>query len=416
MSYELFIARRYLQSKQKTRFLSIISFIAMGGVILGVAALVIMLSVTNGFTGEVKSRLVGMNAHVAITKYHHEGIEGHEALARQVTEVPGVIAVAPVVESKLVIATGAEMDGIFVWGVDAGSFPSVSDVTDHLRYDPDHHLQLGQLEGYKNSGIVLGAFLASRLRVGPGDEVYLISIADRDLESLLTGFKPRLEPFTVTDVFETGMYHHDDNFGFISLTQAQRIMGLGDAVTSLHLRVDNLDAAVAVRNQLQEELGYPYRFQDWTELFPELFQWMQLEKWVIFIALSLIIVVASFNIMSILSMSILIKTPEIGILRTMGARSAGIRRIFVYQGLFIGLFGTALGSLFGFVIGWLQARFDLITLPADIYIIGSLPVDMRISDFAIVSIVSLSICLLASVFPARKAAALQPVDAIRYVM
>ena len=143
---------------------------------------------------------------------------------------------------------------------------------------------------------------------------------------------------------------------------------------------------------------------------------MQLEKWVIFIALSLIIVVASFNIMSILSMSILIKTPEIGILRTMGARSAGIRRIFVYQGLFIGLFGTALGCLLGFVICWLQAKFDLITLPADIYIISSLPVDMRISDFAIVSIVSLSICLLASVFPARKAAALQPVDAIRYVV
>ena len=416
MSYELFIARRYLQSKQKTGFLSIISFIAMSGVILGVAALLIMLSVTNGFTGEVKSRLVGMNAHVAITKHHRGRIEGHEPLARQVTEVPGVIAVAPVVESKLVIATGEEMDGIFVWGVDADTFPTVSDVTDHLRYDPDHHLEFGQLEGHKYPGIVLGAFLASRLRVGLGDEVYLIAFADRNLESMLTNFKPKLEPFVVTDLFETGMYHHDDNFGFISLTEAQRIMGLGDAVTSLHLRVDNLDEAVAIRNQLQEELGYPYRFQDWTELFPELFQWMQLEKWVIFIALSLIIVVASFNIMSILSMSILIKTPEIGILRTMGARSAGIRRIFVYQGLFIGLFGTALGCLLGFVICWLQATFDLITLPADIYIIGSLPVDMRISDFTIVSIVSLSICLLASVFPARKAAALQPVDAIRYVM
>ena len=416
MSYELFIARRYLQSKQKTGFLSVISFIAMGGVILGVAALIIMLSVTNGFTGEVKSRLVGMNAHVSIAKYHG-GIDDYGQLAGRVNEVPGVAAVAPVVESKLVIATDKEMDGIFVWGVDADSFPSVSDVTDHLRFDPDRHLQLGQLEGYKYPGIVLGSFLADRMRVGPGDDVFLISIADRDLENLLTGFKPRLEPFTVTDLFATGMYHHDDNFAFISLSEAQRIMGLGEAVTSLHLRVDDLDEAVAINKQLDRELGgYPYDFKDWTDLFPELFQWMELEKWVIFIALSLIIVVASFNIMSILSMSILIKTAEIGILRTMGARGGGIRRIFVYQGLFIGVFGTALGCLLGFVVCWMQARFDLITLPADIYVISSLPVDMRISDFAIVSLVSLGICLLASIFPARKAASLQPAEAIRYVM
>ena len=173
MSYELFIARRYLQSKQKTGFLSVISFIAMGGVILGVAALIIMLSVTNGFTGEVKSRLVGMNAHVSIAKYHG-GIDDYGQLAGRVNEVPGVAAVAPVVESKLVIATDKEMDGIFVWGVDADSFPSVSDVTDHLRFDPDQHLQLGQLEGYKYPGIVLGSFLADRMRVGPGDDVFLI--------------------------------------------------------------------------------------------------------------------------------------------------------------------------------------------------------------------------------------------------
>ena len=213
------------------------------------------------------------------------------------------------------------------------------------------------------------------------------------------------------------MYHHDDNFAFISLSEAQRIMGLGEAVTSLHLRVDDLDEAVAINKQLDRELGgYPYDFKDWTDLFPELFQWMELEKWVIFIALSLIIVVASFNIMSILSMSILIKTAEIGILANDGSKRWGIRRIFVYQGLFIGVFGTALGCLLGFVVCWMQARFDLITLPADIYVISSLPVDMRISDFAIVSLVSLGICLLASIFPARKAASLQPAEAIRYVM
>ena len=414
MAYELFIARRYLQSKQKTGFLSIISFVAVGGVILGVAALVIMLSVTNGFTGEVKNRLVGMNAHVSVSKIG--GIADHEELARRLGATAGVAAVAPVIDGKLVIATGKNMDGIFVWGVDADSFPSVSDVTDHLRFDENERLQLGVLEGYQYPGIVLGRSLANRLRVGPGDVVYLVTIANRELEDLLGDFKPKLHAFSVTDFFETGMYYHDDNIALIDLSRAQRVMGLGESVSSLHLRIDRLDDAVPIRAQLEREIGLPYQFQDWTGLFPELFQWMELEKWVIFIALSLIIVVASFNIMSILSMSILIKTPEIGILRTMGARASGIRNVFVYQGLFIGVFGTALGCALGFVICWLQDRFDLITLPSDIYVISALPVDMRSTDFAIVSLVSLAICLVASALPARKAAQLQPVDAIRYVM
>ena len=241
MSYELFIARRYLQSKQKTGFLSIISFIAVGGVILGVAALVIMLSVTNGFTGEVKNRLVGMNAHVSVSRIG--GISDYEALARRLVVTAGVAAVAPVIEGKLVVATEKNMDGIFVWGVEADSFPSVSDVTDHLRFDENERLQLGVLEGYGYPGIVLGRSLANRLRVGPGDVVYLVTIANRELEDLLGDFKPKLHAFSVTDFFETGMYHHDDNIAFIDLSRAQQVMGLGESVSSLHLRVDRLDDA-----------------------------------------------------------------------------------------------------------------------------------------------------------------------------
>ncbi len=417
MTYELFIARRYLQSKQKTGFISIISFIAVSGVILGVAALIIMLSVTNGFTGEVRNRLIGMNAHVKIVKYHGEGIDQYEDLIEQVRAVDGVASAAPVIEGKLVLTNLKDMDGVLLWGVDGDSFAAVSDLTDHLQYDPDKKLQFGLPPGRESPGIVLGAFLASRLRVGPGDDVYLVTLKDLDFEDVVMGgITPRLKSFVVTDLFETGMYHYDASSVFISLQEAQRTLGLGEAITSVHLRVDELDEAVAIRRQLKHTLGYPYKVTDWTQEFPELFQWMELEKWVIFIALSLIILVAAFNIMSILSMSILIKTPEIGILRAMGARAKGIRRIFVYQGLFIGGFGTLLGCLTGFVVCWLQDRFDLISLPADIYIISALPVDMQPQDFAIVSLVSLSICLLASSYPARKASALQPVEAIRYVM
>jgi lipoprotein-releasing system permease protein len=186
--------------------------------------------------------------------------------------------------------------------------------------------------------------------------------------------------------------------------------------TTIHIRVSDPDQAVPVRKGLDAELQSLYLVRDWTQHSPELFRWMELEKWVIFIALSLIIVVAAFNIMSNLIMSILIKTAEIGILRAMGATASSIRRIFVYQGLAVGVLGTGLGCSLGFAVCYLQLRFNLITIPGDIYFISSLPVDMQPLDFLLIAVVSLSICLMASIYPARKAAALLPVEAIRYIM
>jgi len=415
--YEFFIAKRYLQSKQRAGFISFITIIAVGGVILGVAALIIMLSVTNGFSGEVKSRLIGMNAHVSVARFHGDAIEDWSTVMDQVGGEPGVVAVAPVVEAKLVIASGDdEMDGVFVWGVEPESFRRVSDLPKHLRYDDEESLMLDRVPDAKWPGIVLGAYLANRLRVGIGDTVYLISVKTRSLDDILTGLTPKVYPYVVTDLFESGMYHYDDSFAFISQAESQRILNLGGSVTALHARIDDLDQAIAIRHRLEERLGYPYRLTDWTQRFPELFQWMELEKWVIFIALSLIILVAAFNIMSILSMSILIKTPEIGILRAMGARAAGVRRLFVYQGMVIGLIGTGLGVALGLVVCLLQHHFEIITIPSEIYIINSLPVDMQPLDFLLVSSVSLVICFLASLVPARKAASLEPVEAIRYIM
>ena len=413
MPYEFFIARRYLQSKQHTGFISVVAFIAVGGVILGVAALVIMLSVTNGFSGEVRNRLIGMNAHVSIHRFYGEPIPAFEEVIERASAGEGVVAAAPVIEGKVGVAGDKGFDGLFVWGVDPVSFARVSDLNDHL-YDSRGELRLGVLPGNKYPGIVLGRHLAARLRVGIGDQVLLMTVrGDRD--DLLRGISPRLDPFVVTDLFESGMYHYDDNYGFISLDEARRVLDIGEGVTNVHLRVAHLDQASGIRVRLERELGYPYRLTDWTQRFPELFEWMELEKWVIFIALSLIIVVASFNIMSILTMSILIKTPEIGILRAMGARAGGIRRIFVYQGAVIGGFGTALGCLFGFAVCLVQDRFEIVSIPSDIYIISSLPVDMQWSDFLVVSAVSLGICLAASAFPARRAASLQPVAAIRHI-
>ena len=421
MSIALFVACRYLRSKQREGFFSVIAYMAVGGVILGVAALVIILSVTNGFAGEVKNRLIGMNAHVNVRRFDGGPIAGWDALLQQVKGSAGVVGAAPVVDSKVIVASQLDLgrvDGIPVWGIDPATFPAVSDLTEHLRYaNPAGQLRLGLLAELNKRGIVLGEYLARRLHVGPGSEVLLMTVQNLDVEAaVMDGFSPRPWSFFVTDHFESGMYQYDDNYAFIHLEDAQRMLELGDAITDIHIRVADIYQAPEIRDRLAKELGYPYQVRDWTQLFPEFFRWIELEKWAIFLALSLIVLVAAFNIMSILVMSVLIKTPEIGILRTIGCTVGEIYRIFVYQGLVIGGIGTLLGCLIGFALCFAQQRFALISIPGDMYFISSLPVDMSVVDFALVAVISMVICLATSIYPARKAAGLMPVEAIRYIM
>jgi lipoprotein-releasing system permease protein len=421
VGYELFIARRYLRAKQKAGFISLITYIAVGGVILGVASLLIILSVVNGFAGELKSLLIGMNSHVTVRQFYGDMIKDYDEVMQRLEDYPGIEGMAPVIESKVLIASKRntdKIDGILVWGVDDTNFGSVSDLPQYLLYDEESKMRLGPVEGKpKARGIVLGEYLARRLRVGPGDEVLLVTVTGADLENALTGAVPKFHLFVVTDTFESGLYQYDDNYAFIALEDAQRMLGLQEgSANNIHLRLSDFEQAVELRDTLDDDLGYPFSVRDWTQINPELFQWIELEKMGVLLALSLIIVVAAFNIMSILSMSILVKTPEIGILRTMGATAAGIRRIFVYQGMFIGLAGTACGCVLGLGVCLLQQHFSLISIPGEIYIIDSLPVDMQAADFVAVTSVSLVICLLASIYPARKAARLIPVDAISYIV
>ena len=421
MSIALFVAGRYLRSKQRAGFFSVIAYMAVGGVILGVAALVIILSVTNGFAGEVKNRLIGMNAHVNIRRFDGGPIADWDALLQQVKGAVGVVGAAPVVDSKVIIASQLDLgrvDGIPVWGIDPATFPAVSDLTEHLRYaNPAGQIRLGLLAELNKRGIVLGEHLARRLHVGPGSEVLLMTVQNLDVEAaVMDGFSPRPWSFFVTDHFQSGMYQYDDNYAFIHLEDAQRMLELGDGITDIHIRVADIYQAPAIRDRLTEELGYPYQVRDWTQLFPEFFRWIELEKWAIFLALSLIVLVAAFNIMSILVMSVLIKTPEIGILRTIGCTVGEIYRIFIYQGLVIGGIGTLLGCLIGFALCLAQQRFALISIPGDMYFISSLPVDMNVVDFALVAAISMVICLATSIYPAHKAAGLMPVEAIRYIM
>ena len=421
MSISLFVAGRYLRSDQREGFISVIAYMAVGGVILGVAALVIILSVTNGFAGEIKSRLIGMNAHINIRRFDGGPIEDWSVLLERVKGYAEIVGAAPVVDSKVIIASQRDLgrvDGIPVWGIDPKTFPSVSDLPAHLLYaNPEGEILLGYLKELDKQGIILGEHLARRLQVGPGFDVLLVTVRNLDVaEAVMDGFSPRPWSFLVTDHFESGMYQYDDNYAFIHIEDAQRILGLGDAVTDIHIHVEDIQRAPQLRELLAEEFGYPYNVRDWTQLFPEFFRWIELEKWAIFLALSLIVLVAAFNIMSILVMSVLVKTAEIGILRTMGCTVGEIYRIFVYQGLIIGGIGTAIGCLVGFGLCFAQVQFDLISIPGDVYFISSLPVDMKVLDFALVASISMFICLATSIYPARKASSLMPVEAIRYIM
>ena len=420
MSVAFFVARRYLRSKETSGFVSVIAYMAVGGVVLGVAALIIILSVTNGFSGEIKSRLIGMNAHINIRHFDGGPIVEYRALIDKLKDWPEVVGVSPVIDSKVIIVSKRDfgrVDGIPVWGIDPQTFPTVSDLPRHLQYAEDGEVLLGDVPEMNKKGIILGEHLARRLQVGPGFEVLLLTIRNLDVEgAVMDGFAPKTWPFLITDHFESGMYQYDDNYAFIHIEDAQRILGLGDAATDIHLHVGDIYRARKIRDALAEEFDYPYRVSDWSQLFPEFFRWIELEKWAIFIALSLIVLVAAFNIMSILVMSVLIKTSEIGILRAMGCTVGEIYRVFVYQGLFIGGVGTAVGSLIGFAVCYAQQRFNIISIPGDVYLINSLPVDMNVFDFVLVIAVSMTICLLTSIYPARKAASLMPVQAIRYIM
>ncbi len=408
MPYEFFIAKRYLRSKRKSKYLSVITLISIGGVLIGVAALTFVLSMMNGFEREVRSRIIGTTAHVTVLSSEEEGISDYQKLVPLVKSNPQVISVAPFIYLKAAIASKESSDGIVIRGVDPEQEKNVTEIENNL---VTGSFDLKEKEG-ELPGIVLGGTLADRLRVRIGDEVILFSI---NKETVSAGFlSPRATKFKVVGIFETGMYEYDSNLAYIFLESAQRILNSGDAVTGLQVKIHNIYKAEQLAKELDSKLGPGYYATDWMHLHKNLFSWMTLEKYAMFIVLSLIVAVAAFNIISTLIMIVIEKRKEIGILKSMGATSASIMRIFMFEGLVSGIVGTILGSLLGFLLCWIQKIFKPISLPAEIYFISTLPIDMRFFDFLIVALAAIGITFLATVYPAYRASQMLPVEAIRY--
>ncbi len=412
MSYELFIARRYLRSKRKVKFISVITLFSVGGVFVGVAALNIVLAVMNGFESEVRARIVGTTAHVNIMAFHDEGIENYQEILPVIEEMEHVEGAAPFIYYKAAIRSKYRSDGILVRGIDPSLEARVTDLEDNIVYGQlDLEPQPGE-DGKSLPGIVLGASLADVLGATLGEKVTMLSL--RDTRDSATWMIPKAAQFRVVGIFETGMYEYDSALAYISIAAAQKLFDLDQKVTGIQVKTDDLYRAGAVAASIGTILGYPYYTVDWMHMHKNLFSWMTLEKWGMFVVLSLIVIVATFNIVSTLIMVVMEKTKDIGILKSMGATSGSIMRIFMFEGLLVGLVGTLLGCLAGYLICWAQDTFHFFSLPAEIYFINTLPIEMKVMDFLKVAAAAMVLCFLATVYPARKGARLVPVDAIRY--
>lgn len=410
MAFELFIANRYLRSKRKTGFVSLITYISIIGVTIGVAALIIVLSVMNGFESEVRSKLIGFGSHLEVRTYHNQGLENYKKVGAKIQGVNHIVGMTPYINEKALIISKNKRHSVAVKGIDPETVDAVSDIRHQLQ-DGTFNIGTTTQQNKTYPGIILGTFLAEKLAVKIGQRVQLLSPSG--ISAMLSSM-PRLRTYVVTGLVETGIYEFDDVFAYVSIREAQRLFELKNTVSGLEVKLDDLNQASLVAEQCKQILGYPHAVVTWFEMNRSLFSWMTIQKWGMFVVLSLITMVAAFNIVSTLIMIVLEKTKEIGVLKAMGASARAIKRIFVMEGLICGVIGTLAGSALGFLLCWVQLKYQIISLPPDVYIISSVPVLMSKLDFIFVGAVVILLCYLAAVYPARYAARLDPVESIRY--
>jgi lipoprotein-releasing system permease protein len=403
--YELFIAKRYLRAHRANAFLSVITWISIGGVAVGVAALLVVLAVMNGFRNELRDRILGTTPHVVVLRFHSEPIAEYQELVHRIELLPHVTGASPFILTKVMVGAGKRVDGIALKGIDVAQIYTTTKLNEQL--------VAGDLEPLKldESAIVLGADLADQLRVHVGDTVSITSVLSA--QPTVMGMVPRVRLAHVCGLFDSGMYEYDVGLAYLSMSKLQDLLGMPGAVTGIEVRVDDIYRSSQVANSIERELGYPYRTTDWQEMNGSLFAALKLEKTTMFVILILIVVVAAFNIVSTLIMIVRNKTKEIGILRSMGSTAQSVMKIFILEGLLIGSVGTAMGVVGGMLLSWIVGKYRFISLPEDVYFIDTLPVHMEVRDFLTVCIAALLITLLATIYPARKASQLTPVEAIR---
>ena len=382
--------------------------ISIGVVLLSTASLLIVLSVMNGFETEVRKRIIGTMAHVMVSSKFLGGIKDWQALEEEIKPIAGVIATSPVIVEKSAVSSKYETDGIVVRGIIPEREKDVTDIEEYLLTED---LDFNTVDS-NFVGVWLGINLATRLNVTINEKIRLYSL--KDVSSGLSGFSPKILPCMVTGLIETGMSTYDDNFVYMPLAAAQDLFELGEAVTTIEVKTDDFFNASSVALAIEEKLGLKYTATDWKDFNRNLFSWMTLEKWMMFLVLMLFVLVAASNIIALLIMMVLAKRSDIGILMATGLSRRRVKKIFAFQGLIIGSLGGILGVSIGTILCMIQKKYSLIALPSDIYFISALPIDIRILDVALILALAVIIGLLFSIYPALRASRLDPVDVIRY--
>jgi lipoprotein-releasing system permease protein len=423
-SYELFISLRYLRARRKQVFVSIITFISIAGIFLGVAALIIVLAVMNGFETDLRNKILGINSHIILMEYSG-AMRNHPRVMREVAQVPGVVAATPFIYSQAMLKNGNSVTGIVLRGLsteDALKVINLGKIREGKLDDLGN--QGKKIPGLKPElaglpGILIGRELAKNLGVFLHETVYVVSPSG---VATPMGMVPRMKPFLVVGIFESGFFEYDSTLAFISLKNCQEFLGMGEMVTGIEIRVDDIYKADRIAKQIEQRLGFPYWGRNWMEMNKNLFSALKLEKRVMFLILSLIVLVAAFNIISALIMIVMEKNKDIAILKTMGATRAGIMKIFIFQGLIVGAIGTFLGCIAGLAVAFnlealsrfVENLFGFKILPGDVYYLSELPSQVNYSDVGIIILGTLLISFLSTIYPSWRASRLDPAEALRY--
>ena len=410
-SVEWFVARRYLSAGKGRGFVSLITLIAVGGVTVGVMALIVVISVMSGLQKDLREAILGASPHGMVIRLGDDvSMSDWQRVVDLVRADSAVTAAAPFVYTEIVLAPpGSFNEGAVLKGIPDG--PEALAVARVDEYLVSGRLPFGPTES-GHPGLLVGRGLADRHSLFPGQIVTVVSVQNAELTP--TGLQPQMRRFEVTGVFDTGLYQYDTKWTFAALPAAQELLNLGQRVTGVEFGVKDPWRAAEVARRLDAELRFPYAVDDWQHQNASLFSALKLEKLAMSVILLLIVLVASFNIVSTLIMVVTDKTKEIGILRSMGVTANGIQRIFLFQGLVIGIIGTVVGGALGGLLAYLLDRYEFITLPGDVYFLDRLPVDVNPIDVGLIVMASIAISFLATIYPARRAADLAPVEAIRH--
>lgn len=415
--FELKIGLRYLKAKRKSTFISIITFISTAGVTLGVMALIIVLAVMTGFERDLKEKILGTNAHVVVIR-SGTPMQSYQTVMEQLRRLPGVRAATPFIYNQVMLSTGRHVSGVVLRGIDPVSDKQVTRLSRSIVQGSMDDLSGTGANGAL-PGVLIGRELARHLNLFLGDRVNVVSPTGTITP---LGMMPKLKPFRVAGIFNTGMFEYDSTLAYVSLDQAQKFFDLGDTVTGIQLKVADVYATPELVRRINHEFGPDLYARDWMQMNKNILFALKTEKVVMFIILTLIVLVAAFGIASTLFMVVMEKTRDIAILKTMGARSSSIMKIFVFEGLLIGVVGTILGVLFGLLVSYnLEPIIDLVQkltgknfFSKEIYYLDHFPSHVVMSDVVTISVTAILISFVATLYPAWQASRMLPAEALRY--